>query len=1766
MTSLTTNAASQGIGAETKMSQSSQSPERRGPVHLDPALTAAVDEVPRPYQVAACTRSIERNTIVVLPTNCGKTLIAVLLLRRLLPEVKARGRKICFIAPIRALLLQQFEYVKHRLPARAAAAATFTGDTVITTKAGNHSIDNWSEEDWKGELKKCDVLFLIPEILCQALLKASLHSSLFDLIIFDECHHCNDGHPMNRICENLRDQEYRGRILGLTASPMKKKKGSLEAAIATLERNMNCSVFTPEKLVTAKPLLVFLRHDENCLRLHSHFRWLEGIYDKLRRCCSLHHLRAAQLTLHLSEEQFEMGLLEAPQRVLPTVGWVACKQLELTLELLGQLLQVLCDNGLAAGLCVVASTLSDQTHTWAGVGARSRTAQHHSLNKRLGKVDVLQFKKLHVELATSRDLASLVDGPAVCFSALLSTLAFFAVSLGPSVCARAKSLIRDRFLALRGCTVTNDAILNVLDNVMVQGGAASAATITTTFADAAGVSDVVVAKQALAGAYKILFDSIPDATLISSIFALPTGAMPPTLEPVFVAEPLPFDACQPFSHMNNMAADVTAQDQVAPFPMCSRKLSAFFRLWLMLPEQVLKRRQKKIVFVKTRLTALSLCDLMRTVTTSKSFASLAAPSGGPFTAAEVLLGSSDIKEQSAVLSRFKQGDSNILFSTDVAEEGLDISTCRMVMHFDAPPSTKSLIQRHGRARDAKSLVVFIADRGDAGRNDLADVSGLLDQQRQLELQTSTPVDDNVSWEPAREKKMPPSQAVSLLVQFCQLLPRDIYYDPTPVFDFAEIEEDGPAAPLDVASLSSITASMFGPAAKNKLFVCSILLPASIRPEIRCVVGALCRSKSEAKGDACVACLENLRQHGELDASYRFAPGGVTKNSRKSSRLRVMAEALSEMRRRESLAGSPGQAESTEPREQEEETEEEEEEEEGGAGEHDEPILGMQGQEPDSRDQSDRWPYDPKVVPDCLKCDPSSTAEELFFYCLRDVAPAVNTAVSSSVAVVLEALAGLSIAYLRPLRDAVVEQPLSFSFQTIPLSATLELMGSRRVSPAELALLQSFHLSLYCWTALSDEATEALPWSDGKWTQSSGGSYNIVFPSPPPGLGMSDPQYLAAFLPACLAEAQALVRNLARYRSDNYDGEAAQHKEFYEPGDLGEQADAPEAGCETGYIFASGSYDLWVPTDNSTPPSASASASAASSSPPLPLFEAKHVSSRLSLTNLIKKRELLRPASERDGWRRDFYSRESCRWMGKAKWLHWGLAAPSVLHRINSLCLALEAHECILRHIEDAELPLPLSPVPPARMLEALTLSRCGEDVSLERLELLGDTLFKFFVSVDLYRRNPAAREGELTQKRCDWISNIFQACTAIEAGLDRFLRATPLAVGKRLLAKPPGLLGGGGGAEGSLWNLKLTASKAALHRAGPLPLSVRLPVPLDLDPAPLSPPLDDVAWGADEEGPGQGAFFEGEEQDEEGEEQEEEEQEEEGHEQNLGASGTTIKLKCLADMMEAILGAFYRTGNLEDALAVMRGLHMLPGPELTPAALAALHTDAAAAGEGPANWVVPREIVIEPSPAAESVRIPENFPEHLRRLVLDGGEATPDRPAPGLSRLADAQQKLDYTFRNPALLSTALTHCSVHHQPSNQRLEWLGDAVLDLVVVDFLYTKYPSADEGRLSALKQAAACNARLATCTVRLGLHTLLQHRSPVLATHLAGIDGTVAEGMLVTSPCVPLSCVKVLADTFEAIVGAVYIDSVERQGLGAVFDIVLHLKLLDPVLGHV
>ncbi|ADF41036.1 ribonuclease III [Priestia megaterium DSM 319] len=153
---------------------------------------------------------------------------------------------------------------------------------------------------------------------------------------------------------------------------------------------------------------------------------------------------------------------------------------------------------------------------------------------------------------------------------------------------------------------------------------------------------------------------------------------------------------------------------------------------------------------------------------------------------------------------------------------------------------------------------------------------------------------------------------------------------------------------------------------------------------------------------------------------------------------------------------------------------------------------------------------------------------------------------------------------------------------------------------------------------------------------------------------------------------------------------------------------------------------------------------------------------------------------------------------------------------------------------------------------------------------------------------------------------------------------------------------------------------------------------------------------------------------------------------------------------------------------------------------------------------------------------------------------------------AEFQKEIGIQFTNEALLFQAFTHSSYVNEhrrrpyEDNERLEFLGDAVLELTVSQFLFKKYPTMSEGELTKLRAAVVCEPSLVTFANEMDFGKLV----------LLGKGEEMTGGR---------SRPALLADVFEAFIGALYLD----QGLDTVVTIlkkVVFPKINEGAFSHV
>lgn len=221
--------------------------------------------VPRVYQMEMVELAKNSNTVAYLDTGSGKTFIAVCLLRHRLDAYRiaasemggtfsrdtsnSRGRTekrwmAAFLAPQVALVEQQAVVLARHLPARVRK---FTGV----------DIDRWTTAsyvpNWRRALEDLDVLVATPQVLFDMLCRGVLEAGIaaFDLLVFDEAHHCKGGHPFNKIMSLYRELDKsrsRPLVFGMSAAPAagggKATSARVLTSLAQLQANMEARVVT----------------------------------------------------------------------------------------------------------------------------------------------------------------------------------------------------------------------------------------------------------------------------------------------------------------------------------------------------------------------------------------------------------------------------------------------------------------------------------------------------------------------------------------------------------------------------------------------------------------------------------------------------------------------------------------------------------------------------------------------------------------------------------------------------------------------------------------------------------------------------------------------------------------------------------------------------------------------------------------------------------------------------------------------------------------------------------------------------------------------------------------------------------------------------------------------------------------------------------------------------------------------------------------------------------------------------------------------------------------------------------------------------------------------------------------------------------------------------------------------------------------------------------------------------------------------------------
>jgi len=158
---------------------------------------------PRGYQKAIFENCKDKNSLVVLPTGIGKTLIALMVVIERMQRHPTE--KILFLAPTRPLAEQHFEYFKKHLPELFAQMELFTGQVTA--------------EKRKKIWQRTDIIFSTPQCIANDVKNHLYNLSDVSLLIEDEAHRCVKNYSYTYVAKKYNKQSENPLILGLTASP-----------------------------------------------------------------------------------------------------------------------------------------------------------------------------------------------------------------------------------------------------------------------------------------------------------------------------------------------------------------------------------------------------------------------------------------------------------------------------------------------------------------------------------------------------------------------------------------------------------------------------------------------------------------------------------------------------------------------------------------------------------------------------------------------------------------------------------------------------------------------------------------------------------------------------------------------------------------------------------------------------------------------------------------------------------------------------------------------------------------------------------------------------------------------------------------------------------------------------------------------------------------------------------------------------------------------------------------------------------------------------------------------------------------------------------------------------------------------------------------------------------------------------------------------------------------------------------------------------------
>ncbi|XP_045535959.1 endoribonuclease Dicer [Papilio machaon] len=197
--------------------------------------------ISRSYQTQLEEIALRKNTIIYLPTGSGKTFIAISLIGRFKNSLSGEwgngAKRTFFLVNTVPLVQQQRKCIMDLCPVKKVAGYS-----------GEDRVDFWNKKKWDEELSNNEVIVMTSQILFDMITHKYINVRDINLLVFDECHHAIDDHPMRMVMKHFEacPKEEQPRVVGLTATLLNSNVTlyKVEESLRQLETTFHATIAT----------------------------------------------------------------------------------------------------------------------------------------------------------------------------------------------------------------------------------------------------------------------------------------------------------------------------------------------------------------------------------------------------------------------------------------------------------------------------------------------------------------------------------------------------------------------------------------------------------------------------------------------------------------------------------------------------------------------------------------------------------------------------------------------------------------------------------------------------------------------------------------------------------------------------------------------------------------------------------------------------------------------------------------------------------------------------------------------------------------------------------------------------------------------------------------------------------------------------------------------------------------------------------------------------------------------------------------------------------------------------------------------------------------------------------------------------------------------------------------------------------------------------------------------------------------------------------